>query len=190
MQASLDEDTAVDLSAAVTALLQGGTIAYPTEAVYGIGCNPLDENALQRIIEIKGRDKHKGFILIASKLAQLERYLAPIKPAWRSTILGVQPDPVTFVIPAATDIDPLLSGYRQSLAVRVSDHPIVRQLCDDFEGAIVSTSANRSGKPPARNATEVQEALGQDIDVIVRGQTGVLQAPTPIINIVTGERFR
>jgi L-threonylcarbamoyladenylate synthase len=182
--------TGSDIALAVESLRAGGVIAYPTEAVYGLGCDPHDEAALQRLIDIKGRDTGKGFILIASTLDQLTPFLAPIEPAWQIQFDKVWPGPVTFVVPAAPGISDLLSGFRETLAVRVSDHPVVRTLCNQFNGAMVSTSANRSGDVPCRTHVAVKEALGSSVDVVVQAAVGTLSSPTRIVDVRTGEELR
>ena len=180
----------LDLSKAIAALHSGGVIAYPTEAVFGLGCDPCNEKALARIIDIKSRDAHKGFILIARSLEQLIPFLAPVQPEWQSQFDAVWPGPVTMVVPCATGTSELLSGGRQTLAVRVSAHPLVQDLCAQFDGPIVSTSANRSGQPPCRDTACAVQLFGSDVDVVVDGTVGTLTAATKIIDVCTGDRLR
>ena len=176
---------------AVTALRHNGVIAYPTEAVFGLGCNPYSETALQRIIDIKGRDAHKGFILIASGASQLEKFLAPVSPRQQTQLDQHWPGPVTFVAPAHQSVrGSLLCGFRDTLAVRVSNHPVVVQLCESFPGAIVSTSANRSGDEALRDADAVHRELGTEIDYVVDAAVGSLASPTMIIDLASGQRLR
>lgn len=179
-----------DVVAAVKALKSGGVVAYPTEAVYGLGCDPRDNNALQRILDIKHREAHKGFILIASNQQQLTPFLAPIQPEWQEQLDKVWPGPVTFVIPAASNVSELLSGSRDTLAVRVSKHPLVVKLCDAFGGAIVSTSANRSGHEALQTGQDVQNEFADSIDAIVDANVGTLASPTRIFDIRTGQQLR
>ena len=179
-----------DLSKAVAALRSGGVIAYPTEAVFGLGCDPRNDRALARIIDIKSRDAHKGFILIARSLDQLIPHLAPVQPEWQTQFDVVWPGSVTMVVPCATGTSELLSGGRKTLAVRVSAHPLVQQLCEQFDGPIVSTSANRSGQAPCRDTASAVQLFGSEVDVVVDGTVGTLRAPTKIIDVCTGERLR
>lgn len=179
------------LDSAVDTLRQGGVIAYPTEAVFGLGCNPYDEAALQRIIDIKGRDAHKGFILIASAQSQLSPFIAPVTPEQQIKLDKYWPGPVTFVIPADTSVrNTLLAGYRDTVAVRVSDHPVVISLCEKYGGAIVSTSANRSGEPALRAAADVSCAMGSKVDAVLDSRVGELDSPTVIFDLVTGRQLR
>jgi len=181
----------VNLQPAVEALQQGGVIAYPTEAVFGLGCDPHNELALQRIIDIKGRDAHKGFILIASNQLQLSKFLTPFSATQQLTLDEHWPGPVTFVIEASAPIrNSLLTGYRDTLAVRVSAHPVVVAICERYGGAIVSTSANRSGESSLRTSADVVSALGAEIDVVLDGPVGKLESPTRIFELVSGGQLR
>lgn len=179
-----------DINAALKALDEGGVIAYPTEAVYGLGCDPRNTDALQRILDIKSREAHKGFILIAANQDQLAPFLAPVTPAWQAQLDEAWPGPVTFILPAANSVQPLLSGQRDTLAVRVSAHPLVNQLCTAFGGAIVSTSANLSGQPALNTGLDVEQVFKNSIDVIIEGKVGELSSPTHIIDARTGQRLR
>ncbi len=175
---------------ATAALRAGGVISYPTEAVFGLGCDPRDEAALSRIISIKGRAAHKGFILIAASLDQLLPFLAPVQAEWQTQFDSVWPGPVTMVVPCAPGCSELLTGGRETLAVRVSDHPIVQSLCERFGGPIVSTSANRSGQEPCRDTASAAQLFGTEVDVTVDGKVGTLSEPTRIIDVRSGQRLR
>lgn len=179
-----------DITAAVTALKNGGVIAYPTEAVFGLGCDPRNVTALQRILDIKAREANKGLILIAANQDQLTPFLKPVLPEWQAQLDAVWPGPVTFVLPAASDVPALLSGQRDTLAVRVSANPTVQQLCNAYGGPIVSTSANLSGHPALCSGTDVKALFNDDIDAIIDGHVGQLTSPTQIIDARTGQRLR
>lgn len=168
----------------------GGVIAYPTEAVYGLGCDPLAATAVERILAMKSRDAGKGFILIASRIEQLLPFLAPLGPAVRRKLEASWPGPVTWVVPAAPAVPPTLTGGRDTLAVRVTAHPGVRALCEATGLALVSTSANRSGHPPARSALQARTRLGADVDYVVPGRTGPQRKPTEIRDALTGKILR
>ncbi len=171
-------------------ILGGGVIAYPTEAVFGLGCDPLKYEAVARILAIKSRDAVKGFILIASRIEQLLPFMAPLDKSLRYKLEASWPGPVTWVVPAARDIPVWLNGGRETLAVRVTAHPVARQLCELTGMALVSTSANRSGHPPARTALQVRIHLGSDVDYIVPGATGPGRKPTEIRDALTDKVLR
>ncbi|RLA24971.1 MAG: tRNA threonylcarbamoyladenosine biosynthesis protein RimN, partial [Gammaproteobacteria bacterium] len=123
------------------ALQQGKLIAYPTEAVYGLGCDPLNEAAVMSLLSIKQRPAHKGLILVASDFSQLQPFINPSQEMLQR-IIPTWPGPITWVIPVQSWVPTYLKGTHHSIAVRVSAHPLVRQLCASYGGAIVSTSAN------------------------------------------------
>lgn len=187
---SLMGNPAENIQQAVEILKQGGVIAYPTEAVYGLGCDPLNEEAVNRIIELKGRDAAKGLILIAASFSQLEPYLVKLDQQTQQLLLDSWPGPVTWIVPASDSVSNSLRGKHTSLAVRVTDHPLVQELCNCFGGAIVSTSANPAGEEPARNATEVKNYFDNRLDYILEGETGGLDKPTEIRDAITKEVIR
>ena len=172
------------------AILGGGVIAYPTEAVFGLGCDPLEYGAVQRILALKRRDAAKGLILIAARLEQLLPYLAPLTPDLRKKLESSWPGPVTWVLPAAAYAPAWLTGGRETLAVRVTAHAVAKKLCELCNMALVSTSANHSGHPPARSALQVRNGLGQEVDCIVPGRVGPQNRPTEIREGVTGKVLR
>lgn len=165
---------------AARALRAGGVIAYPTEAVYGVGCNPLDARAVLRLLELKRRPLEKGVILIAADFAQLEPYVGPLSETLRRKVLATWPGPVTWLLPVPDSVPVWLRGSHDSLAVRVTAHPLAAALCRQFGGAIVSTSANISARPPARNPLTVQRVFGDRLDFILHGPLGGLDKPTEI----------
>ena len=178
------------LRRAVETVRSCGVIAYPTEAVFGLGCDPLEYGAVQRILALKRRDAAKGLILIAARLEQLLPYLAPLTPDLRKKLEASWPGPVTWVLPAATYAPSWLTGGRETLAVRVTVHPVARELCELCGMALVSTSANHSGRPPARSALQVRNSLGSEVDCIVTGHVGPQTRPTEIRDGVSGKVLR
>ncbi|HUH90912.1 MAG TPA: Sua5/YciO/YrdC/YwlC family protein [Lysobacter sp.] len=181
-----------DLAAAITVLRDGGVIAYPTEAVWGLGCDPFNEAAVLRLLDIKQRPVDKGLILIAGSLAQLDDLLdwEALPPSRRDAVLASWPGPNTWVIPATSRVPPTITGAHDSVAVRISAHPQVVALCGAFGGPLVSTSANLAGQPPAFHRDALDPALLARIDAIVEGETGGLATPTAIRDARSGETLR
>jgi L-threonylcarbamoyladenylate synthase len=171
-------------------LVAGGVVAYPTEAVYGIGCLPDLESALERILAIKQRDARKGLIVVAASPGQLEPLAELPDGEIGAAIRAGWPGPRTWVVPARPGVSPLLTGGRATLAVRVSDHPVVRQLCRRTGSALVSTSANLSGRRPARSALAARRALGNAVDYVLAGALGDAARPTEIRDAATGAILR
>lgn len=172
-------------------LAHGGIVAYPTEAVFGLGCDPLDRVAVQDLLKLKQRPQAKGFILIASDFEQIEPYLQLRGSADRTCILATWPGPVTWIVPARPWVPEWLRGEHSTLAVRVTDHPIAGALCRAFNGPLVSTSANRHDQPPARTALKVRIYFpGTAGLMIINGATGGQAKPTEIHDLVSGRRIR
>ncbi len=164
---------------AARCLLKGGVIAYPTEGVYGLGCIPDYDFAVQRILDIKGRDASKGIILIAANAAQLAGWIAPDTTELNRLRSNID-YPTTWIVSARPGTPTWLTGGRDTLAVRISQHPVVSALCAAIDGPLVSTSANRSGRPPARSALSVRKNLGNDVDQVVSGALGTAPGPSEI----------
>jgi L-threonylcarbamoyladenylate synthase len=169
-------------------LRQGAVLAYPTEAVYGLGCDPLNEDAAMRLLQLKHRPVAKGLILVAANLQQLEPFLR-LDKAIVARCSATWPGPVTWVVPVQDWVPKWLTGEHQSLAVRVSAHPCVQALCTAFGGALVSTSANPGGKTPALNALQTQIYFPRGVSLF-SGDTGGLKSTSAIFDAVTGRRFR
>jgi L-threonylcarbamoyladenylate synthase len=181
--------TGFRLQRAARLLRDGGVIAYPTEAVYGLGCDPLNRTAVERLLAIKRRPVEKGLILIASRFEQLAPYLQPPDDATLQRVAATWPGPVTWLMPANPATPRWLRGRFASLAVRVTAHPLAAALCASFGGPIVSTSANASGRPPARNALQARLRC-PGVDLVVHGATGGLGRPTEIRDAVSGATLR
>lgn len=180
----------IALRTAVRALKLGEVVAYPTEAVWGLGCDPRNAAAFQRLLALKRRDVRKGVILIAHDFARLSPWLDPQVPdANRAQALASWPGPHTWIWPAASWVPDWLTGGRRSIAVRVSAHPVAAALCDAWGGPLVSTSANRSGREPARNIAELRLAFGPAL-VAVPGAIGSSPRPTSIRDLVSGAVIR
>jgi len=177
------------LDLACHALAAGGIVAYPTEAVWGLGCEPLNRHAFQRLLALKRRALAKGVILIAADVEQLEPFIAATRSKLRPA-LDTWPGPSTWLVPAAAGVPAYLTGGRDTLAVRVTAHPLAAALCRAWGGPIVSTSANLAGRPPARTALQVLRRFGRAVDYILPGDTGGLKKPTPIRDLGTGRLLR
>jgi len=168
----------------------GGVVAYPTEGVFGLGCAADDAVAVARILALKGRGAGLGFIVIGAAFEQVEALLAPLSPTLRARLDATWPGPVTWVVPAHADTPPWLTGGRDTLAVRITAHPPARALCERAGVALVSTSANLHGRPPARTALAVRRIFGRSIDGVLPGACGTLAGPTEIRDLASGRVLR
>lgn len=180
------------LAEAAAALRRGGVIAYPTEAVWGLGCDPFDEAAVQRLLALKQRPVEKGMILIAAAVDQFDGLLDwnALPDARRDAVIDSWPGPNTWIVPATPRIPRWITGTHQGVAVRVSAHPDVIALCTAFGGPLVSTSANFTGQPPAFAREALDPALLTTIDGVMAGETGGLGAPTAIRDALSGAQLR
>jgi L-threonylcarbamoyladenylate synthase len=168
----------------------GGVIAYPTEAVFGLGCLPRNRGAVTRVLAIKRRSWRKGLILIGSDVAQLERYVALPPEPRRSEVLATWPGPHTWVLEARPAAPRWITGGRPSVAVRVTAHPLAAALCRAVGEALVSTSANVSRRPPHRRVLKLRRDLGRRVDYVLAGPLGGLAAPTAIRDGRSGRTLR
>ncbi|MCW8900549.1 MAG: L-threonylcarbamoyladenylate synthase [Gammaproteobacteria bacterium] len=178
---------------AIKVLQQGGIIAYPTEAVYGLGCNPDDLAAVKKILRIKQREKDKGLILIAASFDQIKPYIQVLEKNIEEKLLVSWRDsakPITWLVPVKNEISDYLTGQFDTLAVRVSKHPLVKELCEKFGGAIVSTSANRAKQEAARTSDQVEEIFEDEIDFILEGETDPNAQPSEIRDALTNKVIR
>lgn len=182
----------LNIPSSVALLIRGGVLAYPTEAVWGLGCIPFDGEAVHRLLAIKRRPVEKGLIVVAADVTQLAPLVdwAALDAARRAAVEASWPGPNTWVVPAGAAVPAWVSGGRDSIAVRVSAHPGVAALCRRLGGAIVSTSANLTGEPPAFTRDALSPALLALVDGVCEGETGGLAAPTAIRDARTGDVLR
>ncbi len=178
------------LRTAVTALAQGGVIACPTEAVWGLSCDPRNERACMALMALKQRDWRKGLILVAADFEQLQPYVELPSNNALKRATATWPGPATWVFPARQEVPLWLSGNQDTIAVRVTAHPVLRALSKRYGSALVSTSANPAGREPARSASEVRLYFKDRLDAILPGQLGGLAKPTTIRDVSSGHILR
>jgi len=178
------------LERAVRVLRAGGVIAYPTEGVWGLGCDPFNAGAVERILRLKGRSRSKGLILVAGDVAQVRPLLGRVPVAQRIELLGSWPGPVTWIVPVGDEMPRWITGKHDSVAIRVSDHLQLASLCRLFGGPIVSTSANLQGRPAARSALAVRRYFRGAIDYLLPGELGGRRGATAIREALSGRIVR
>ena len=158
---------------------RGGLIAYPTESCYGLGCDPENRLAVQRILKLKQRPQRKGLILISSGFHQVARYLQPLALSDQARLQNEITQAVTYLMPVRPSCPRWLRGKHDTQAVRLTAHPFAKQLCRSAGSALVSTSANRSGQRPAKTRAECQRMFGGKVWVL-RGNVGKRKQPSTI----------
>lgn len=162
-------------------LRQGGIIAYPTESCYGFGCDPFNYRAITKIINLKGRSKTKGLIVIAGTLSQLHKLLRPLPATDYPKLNEYWPGFYSLLLPVTNKAPRNLIGQHTKIAVRVSQHPLVRQLCQTLHLPLVSTSANKSGCRTLKTQRECIQRFGQQV-LVLPGLTSFAKKPSTIID--------
>ncbi len=179
-----------DLKAAAEVIHAGGIVAYPTESCYGLGCDPRRNESIRYLLKIKRRQWQQGLILIAARMQQLVRYIDCSHRVAVQRATKVWPGPYTWLFPAQPGVSRWLTGEFDTIAVRVTAHPGAAALCNYSRLPLVSTSANRHGRVPARSAEAVRREFGDEVDYVLRGNLGSQPNPTEIRNAMTNELVR
>jgi len=171
---------------AATIIRDGGLVAYATEYCFGFGCDPMNRDAVRRLLVLKRRPQSKGLIVLAADASQLVPYVDEIP----LQVAASWPGPHTWVLPVKAGVPGWITGHRNTVAVRVTAHAQAAALCRAAHMAIISTSANRGGDVPARTDREVRRRFGKHLDFVLPGQVGDAPAPTPIRDAATGHLVR
>jgi L-threonylcarbamoyladenylate synthase len=175
----------------ITDLLhQGKLIAYPTEGVFGLGCDPLNESAVKDLLCLKQRPIEKGLIVIAANWQQLEKWIGDLPKARREIIQQSSLEPITWVVPASPYVPAWIRGAHESVAVRVVQHSVAAEICAGFGGPIVSTSANKSDELPCKTYQETVERFSTTVAYIVNAPVGDANKPSKICNALSGKVLR
>ncbi len=180
----------IKIQSCVEALVQGEVIAYPTEAVWGLGCDPFNHHAVSQVLTLKSRAESKGLILVAGKIAHFSFLLEGLKTDRREMLEMSWPGHTTWLVPHKDRVPHVVSGQHDTIALRVSDHPVVQALCNRFGGPIVSTSANPQGLPPATSQFKARRYFAKKDVLFAPGQVGSAAKPSQIVDLVTGTVIR
>ncbi len=175
---------------AARVIKSGGVIAYPTESVYGLGCDPFNQEAVQKILQIKGRMQEKGLIVIASHVQQIVPLIQPMHPNDLARALKTWPGHQTWIFPKSPRVPAWISGNFETIAIRVSAHPIVKALCDKINGPLVSTSANIANQVVLNSIKDIEMQFGDKIDAFINAPLGKHEKPSTITVAHTLEQLR
>ncbi len=178
-----------NLNRYVRAIARGAVFAYPTDTIWGFGCHPLSATGVVRILAIKRRSAAKGLILLASRLDYAEPFVT-LDAAARDALARPAAQPTTFLVPASADCPPWLTGAHPTIALRITDHPLIERLCDGIEAPLVSTSANRAGGPTVRNYLQARRRFGAELDFVVAGYAAGSGRPSTIRSLADGAIIR
>ena len=170
---------------------QGQIFAYPTEAVFGLGCDPQNKEAVYKILELKNRPVEKGMILIASDFNQIAPYIRfnELPEATQQKVLNSWPGPVTWLLPKSDYTPDWVSGDSSMVAIRITAHPLVRLMCEHLQQPIISTSANPATADPAKTPEQLRAYFGNEL-AIVSGELGKQTSPSKIFHSLTLETIR
>ena len=181
----------VHIQRAASCLHNGGIIAYPTEGVWGLGCDPFNEAAVHKVLLMKHRPIEKGLILVAASMKQMEPLIKTLTPAHKKLLNESWPGPVTWLLPDPDQLIPAwIKGQFTSVAIRVSAHRSVVRLCSAFGGPLVSTSANPAHLAPARTRLRVLTWFDENLDYILPGKLGGLHGPSAIRDLASTSVIR
>lgn len=180
----------LQLRLAAHTLGAGGVVACPTEAVWGLSCDPDNEGAVARILELKRRPVSKGLILVAASESQLGFLLSDLTAEQRERLSASWPGPNTWLVPHRERLQPWIYGEHETVALRVSAHPVVRGLCQAWGGPLVSTSANPGGARAPVAAFQVRRYFGDGLDYILPGAVGGSERPSQIRDLLSDKVLR
>lgn len=175
---------------AAALLHAGGVLAHPTEGVYGLGCDPDNRVAFEKIFALKRRPPEQGVLLIAADFAQIEPWIADVPERALARARAAWPGAHTFIFPRSARVPEWVAGGHAGIALRITGHPPAAALCRAFGGPLVSTSANRHGHPPAMSVGDIRAIFGDEPDGVLDAPLGGLAHPTPITDAVTGAIIR
>ena len=175
---------------AANCLRKGQIIAYPTEAVFGLGCDPRNETAIGNLLALKHRPASAGLILIGSRFEQFSSWVAEVASDQFEVAAKTWPGPVTWLFPRGENVPDIIAGEHDTIAIRVTAHEPCVELCEAFGGPLVSTSANPRSSPPARSAGKIEDYFGTFLGGILAGPLGVRKSTSEIRDIRTGKAIR
>jgi L-threonylcarbamoyladenylate synthase len=172
-------------------LKEGKLLVYPTESVFGVGCLANNDDALIHLRSVKGRSSAKGFIVLCASMAQLQNSFPELEldQKAQSRLVEPQKHPTTWLIPFSKPLNPLLVGNNHSLAVRITQHPVAKVLCESC-GPIVSSSANPAGMAAPKTLLQAKKQLGDTVDFYLNESLGEAKKTSQIIDLRSGEIVR
>lgn len=182
----------LDIPAAVALLRGGGVIAYPTEGVWGLGCDPFDGDAVRRLLALKQREVDKGVILVGARAGHFDGLADwdALPPGRAAEVRASWPGPNTWIMPVTARVPKWITGAHDGAALRASAHPVVAALCEGFGGPLVSTSANTAGAPAPRRFEALEAGIRAAVDGCVAGETGGRDGPSTIRDARSGAVLR
>lgn len=177
--------TSQNIRVASRIVSNGGLVVYPTDTVYGLGCDPFNVKAVKRVFRVKG-DRKKPLPILACSVADLEK-IARLSDVARKIAAKFWPGPLTVIVPKKPALPDIVTNDLDSVGVRVPKHDMAIQLIRLSDGLLVGTSANKTGQKPACTASEALEQLGEEVDVVLDGGKALLEKPSTVADVTTEE---
>jgi L-threonylcarbamoyladenylate synthase len=171
------------LSDAIDILDRGGIIAYPTETVYGLGCDALQEASVQRIFALKNREPEKSLLILIHSVEAIGTLAKSVSPLAERLMHAFWPGPLTLIFKSASGLPEILTGKGNRIGIRISPDPVCRCLLERFRRPLVSTSANPAGSKPARNARAVLDYFGRGVDLILDHGERMSTLPSTVLDV-------
>jgi L-threonylcarbamoyladenylate synthase len=156
-----------DIKACIEVLNHGGLILYPTDTIWGIGCDATNVDAVKKVYALKQRDDNKALIVLLDSVDHLDHYVVNV-PEMARELLDVAVKPLTIIYDGAYNVAPNLLGENDSLGIRIPHEEFAQRLCTEFGKPLVSTSANKSGAPSAKTFADISDEIKQHVDYVVR----------------------
>lgn len=180
-----------DIKEALNTLRKGGIILYPTDTIWGLGCDPTNETAVRSIFNLKSREENKSLIILADSIGMVERYVKEI-PEIIYELTSVSDTPITVIYPEGKNLAPGVCSEDRSIAIRICKEEFCSELISRFRKPIVSTSANLSGNTSPANFGEIEKAIIDSVDYVVkyRQDDRSKSVPSPVIKIYSNGTFR
>jgi len=179
---------------AVKIIREGGVFAYPTESVFGLGCDPSNLTAIRHLLALKNRPYNKGLIIVAANIEQAEPFLAPLSLSLHAQIQNSVGQHITWLLPAKDEVSKLICGEfpgkTKKIALRITTFPLIKALCEHLNSPIVSTSANLSGRNMTYSPLQIRLQFKTKLDLILNGQLGQQKSPSEIRDALTGKILR
>ncbi len=180
----VDLNTEAVFANARTVLLAGGVVAYPTDTFYGLGVDPFNREAVNKVFELKGREKNKPLLLLISSRVQLETMVKEITPAHSALIQKFWPGPLTLLFKPGSVISENVSAGSNRIGIRQPGNTMTRNLISALGQPITAPSANLSGESPPITAKQVQQSFGNQVDLIIDGGTCQGGKPSTVVDAV------
>lgn len=171
------------INEAVIALLNGGVIAYPTDTLYGLGANPNLEDAVEKLLKIKGRSNSKGLPLLLDNIQTVETIVSDFSEIAQTICTHFWPGALTLILPAKSHLSKLITGNSRNVAIRIPNHPIPRALATAIGGSIIGTSANLSNRSNLLDANQVAAIIGDRLQFVLDGGPIENDIPSTVLDL-------